>query len=151
MPQRKLITTDISDALSGMKRIAARAKNNRPLMAALAETLMEGVRQNWERERGPDGPWPPLEESTQKQRKRKGYGAGHPMLRRSNQLWSSMQAFSGRSKAGVGTNKLYGPIQFLGGTGDMPPGPADVPARNPLWINREAEREIDREVDKWLE
>lgn len=143
------VDVDTSEVDESMDRIARASRDTGPLMDVLAEALLEGVLQNYDREQGPDAPWVPLAEATQEERQKRGYGANSPKLVRSRQLRSSILPFSDRDSAQVATNKIYAPIQYLGGTPDMPPGPAAVPARNPMWINPETSREIDAEVDDW--
>lgn len=143
------IDADTSEVEESMDRIARASRDTGPLMDVLAEALLEGVMQNYDREEGPDGPWVPLAEATQEERRKKGYGANSPKLVRSRQLRSSILPYADRNSAKVATNKIYAPLQFLGGTPDMPPAPAAVPARNPMHINDETSREIDAEVDDW--
>lgn len=142
------ITVDLGGTIQTMERVEDSAKDTGPLMDVIADVLLEGVADNYANEEGPEGPWPELAESTQEDRRKSGYDPRHPMLIRSRQLESSIQPHATASEASVFTNKIYAPIQFLGGKPDMPPGPAAIPARNPMWINDEMEDEIDHEVDE---
>lgn len=150
MANRDIIEIDISDAIRGLDNIEEKATGTGVLMATIAEILQEGVLQNYEKEMGPDGPWPELAEATKDDREKHGYDREGPMLIRSRQLQSSLQPYSGKKEAHVATNKIYAPIQFLGGKAG-PGRKVEIPGRNPMWINDETSNEIDAEVDDWFD
>lgn len=143
------VDADVSEVIDAMDRMEDNARDTGPLMKTLADILLEGVHDNFANEEGPDGPWVPLDPDTVIARQKKGYTG--KKLQRSRMLHNSIQAVSDKESASAASNLEYAPIQFLGGTPDMPPGPADVPARNAMHINDETSKEIDAEIDDWFE
>ena len=77
--------------------------------------------------------------------------AGQSLLRGGGALLESIQSAVDGEIAEIGTNLVYGAIQQFGGTGDMPPGPAAVPAREYLGIGAASLAELDEIVDGWLD
>lgn len=57
-------------------------------------------------------------------------------------LAASVTADSGDFWAAIGSNKPYARIHQLGGTDDMPAGPAGIPARPYLGVSREDEQSM---------
>jgi len=140
--------------LSGAEQLLSQARDQyedlSPLMRSLSEVIVSGVEDNFAAERGPDGPWAELAESTIEERKRQGKWPG-PKLQRTGQLIASIQPFYTDSTAGASTNKTYAAIHQAGGTPDMPPGPAGVPARPYMYISDDTETEIEKEVEDFNE
>jgi len=135
--------------LSGAEELLSQARDQyedlSPLMRSLSEIIVSGVEDNFANERGPDGPWAELAESTKDERRREGNWPG-PKLQRTGQLVASIQPFNTENTAGASTNKTYAAIHQAGGTSDMPPGPAAVPARPYMYISDDTETEIEEEV-----
>lgn len=88
-------------------------------MREVAEVLMDAVEENFAAEGQTDGAtthkWEPLAESTQADRRREGYGAEHPILKRSGALLRSVTTDSGRDWAQIGANLTYAAIHQFGG------------------------------------
>jgi phage virion morphogenesis protein len=136
--------------LSGAEQLLSRARDQyedlSPLMRTLSEVIVSGVEDNFAAESGPNGPWAELAPETIEERKEIEKWPG-PILQRTGQLIASIQPFNTDSTAGASTNKTYAAIHQAGGTSDMPPGPAGVPARPYMYISDDTETEIEEEVD----
>jgi len=140
--------------LSGAEEVLSQARDQyedlSPLMRSLSEVIVSGVEDNFANERGPDGPWAELAESTKDERRRAGNWPG-PKLQRTGQLVASIQPFYTDSTAGASTNKTQAALLNAGGTSDMPPGPAAVPARPYMYISDETETEVEEDVEDFNE
>ena len=77
--------------------------------------------------------------------------AGHSPLRGEGDLLESIQHAVDGDVAEIGTPLAYGAIHQFGGTSDMAPGPAAVPAREYLGLGPDSLAELDAIVDSWLE
>jgi len=140
--------------LSGAEQLLSQARDQyedlSPLMRSLSEVIVSGVEDNFAAERGPDGPWKELAESTKDERRREGNWPGQ-ILQRSGILAGSVQPFNTADTAGASTNMTQAALLHAGGTPDMPPGPAAVPGRPYMYISDETETEIDEEVEEFNE
>lgn len=65
-------------------------------------------------------------------------------------LAASIEADSGVFWAEIGSNKPYAAIHNFGGTSDMAPGPAAIPAREYFGINAENEDDILKVIESFL-
>ena len=145
-----LEVTVLSPALDGLeariRRLALGLSDTRPLLEALGAEIESQTRRRIESERtSPDGePWPAWSE---------GYAAtrhgNQELLQADGGLLDSIQSAVDGDVLEVGTPLVYGPIHQFGGTGDMPPGPAAVPAREYLGIGPGNELELDAILDEW--
>lgn len=124
------IRYDDRDVRRGLNRLLASARDLSPAMREIAAYLVDSSKQALEDQASPEGvPWAPLAESTRKDRRRRGYGGDGPILERSGDLFRSIMGHHDARSAVAGTNLVHAALQQLGGTPDMPPGPAAVPAR----------------------
>ena len=112
-----MIKIELNDASVHQALIQAqsRATNLRPLMAGLANKLLEATEDNFANECNPETGqrWPELAPSTRQQRATTGRGG--KMLQVSGLLASSIQPNNfGEDYAEVGTNKAYAPVHQFG-------------------------------------
>ncbi len=107
---------------------------------AAASLVESQTRRRIEDERtAPDGaPWPLWSERYKKSRHK-----GNTLLRGEGDLVDSISgAFDGTDEVSVGSNLVYAAIHQFGGTDDMAPGPAGIPARPYLGLSGENADEI---------
>lgn len=124
------IDYDDREVQRGLNRLLAAAEDLSPAMRDIATHLADSSKQAIEDQASPEGTaWAPLAASTRKERRRQGYGGDGPILERSGDLFLSIMGRHDEQSAVAGTNLVYAALQQLGGTPDMPPGPAAVPAR----------------------
>ena len=137
------IRYDDREVRRGLNRLLRAAEDLSPAMREIAAHLVDSSEQALEDQASPEGtPWAPLAESTQKQRRRQGYGGAKPILERSGDLFRSIMGHHDETSAVAGTNLVYAALQQFGGTADMPPGPAAVPARPFLGVGADAREDI---------
>ena len=111
-----MIKIELDDAgiRQALMQAQSRVTNLRPLMAGIANKMLEAVEDNFAREQNPETGqrWPELAASTQRQRA--ATGRGGKMLQVSGLLASSIQPNFGDDYAEVGTNKAYAPVHQFG-------------------------------------
>lgn len=122
----QIIDTAVQESLAAL---LSRLTDTAPVFAGIAQELATNVETIFQEE-GPGfsstaanikgrgtapGGWPQLAPRTIKQR-----GSAHPILQVTGALARSFLPFSGDDFAGVGSNLVYAPIHFFGGTIDMP-------------------------------
>lgn len=111
-----MIKIELNDAgiRQALMQIQSRTTNLRPLMAGIANKMLEAVEDNFASERNPENGqrWPELAPSTRQQRATAGRGG--KMLQVSGLLASSIQPNFGDDYAEVGTNKAYAPVHQFG-------------------------------------
>lgn len=131
----------VQRALAGLVASALRLRD--PL-EEVGAALVTSTQQRFEREEDPEGePWAELAESTKTRRVSKtAMRGGEHILRDRGHLFNSLTYLATDTQVEVGSNRVYAAIHQLGGTADMAPGPAAVPARPFLGISGEDEREI---------
>ena len=146
-----VVDIDLGGADDLLARVADRLENPSRMMQDISEAIHSGVEGNVRRQEGPGGePWMDLAKSTKDERREEGYWPGQ-MLVRTGSMLSSLQAYHTDTEAGVGTNKPQAALLHFGGTEDMPPGPADVPARPWLYISEETSVEIEATAQEYLD
>ena len=108
------IELDDDSVRQALVQAQSRATNLRPLMAGLANKLLEATEDNFAKERNPETGqrWPELAPSTRQQRA--AIGRDGKMLQVSGLLASSIQPNFGDDYAKVGTNKAYAPVHQFG-------------------------------------
>lgn len=76
---------------------------------------------------------------------------GHSLLQSEGHLLDSLTTAIGTSanEAYVGSNLIYAAIQNSGGTDNMAPGPAGIPAREYLGISDENLQDIEDDIEAW--
>lgn len=98
------IEVEDSEATAQLERAARGLESPAPLMAAIANELVSQTEANFAAEGRPA--WLGLKYPRED---------GGKILQRSGQLAASIQPFHTSDTAGIGTNKVYAPIQHLGG------------------------------------
>ncbi len=138
------ITVDDREVQRLLSRIVSGANNLQPAFEEIGASLLASTQQRFEDEESPEGePWAPLAESTKRKKvtKRARRGGDH-ILRDKGLLYGALTYLAKPTEVAIGTNKKYAAIHQLGGTPDMAPGPAAIPARPFLGISEADEREI---------
>lgn len=124
-----------------------------PLMAALVLVLDDEVQAAMEAEADPvtGAPWPQLTDDYVARPLAQGGRGGdaHPMLQRDGSL-ASPDPEHGRDFAQLTFGEVYAAIHQYGGTPDMPPGPAAVPARPFAGVSEGGVQEILDTVEAYL-
>ena len=100
-----------------------------PVMRGIAGVLADAAEQAFKDETDPTSGtrWQPLTAAHKAKRQAKGYTGA--ILQMTGQLASSIQSDFGRDEAVVGSNVVYAAIHQHGGTADMRPANAAMPAR----------------------
>jgi len=150
MPET-IVDIDLGGTSALLDRVADNLENTAPLMRDLSEVVHSGVEGNIRHQEGPGGePWKDLATSTKDERRRKDYWPGQKLVRTGSMI-ASVQPFHSDTEAGVSTNKPQAALLHFGGTPDMPPGPADVPARPWLYISEATQGEIDATLEAYVD
>lgn len=111
-------------------KITARGARLRPLMFEIAFELERTTKERFDDEAGPDGvPWVDLRPSTLARKRAK------TKLRERGNLFRTIASDAGDDFAEVTEGMEYAAIHQFGGTPDMAPGPAAVPARPSLGVS----------------
>lgn len=146
-----VVDIDLNGADDLLERVADRLDNPAPMMQDISEAIHSGVEGNIQRQEGPGGePWKDLATSTKNERRKQGYWPGQKLVR-TGSMAASLQPFHSDEEAGVSTNKPQALLLHFGGTSDMPPGPAAVPARPWLYISQAAEKEIEATAQSYVD
>lgn len=107
------IEIDDRDLKNLLNEIQKKADNMKPVMVAIANSMLEAVEKNFEKEGRPDK-WQELSEKTIKQRIIKKRWPGK-ILQQTGQLLASIQPSATDKSAIVSTNKVYAAIHHFGG------------------------------------
>jgi len=143
------LTTDFS-GIERLQRRIDRLAN--PELDQLGEQLGSLVESQTRRrlsadKEAPDGtPWAPWSDDYAASRK-----GGKSLLEGEGDLLDSITYEVDRGQVSVGSNLVYAAIHQHGGTPDMAPGPAGVPARPYLGFSDNDLAEIQAEADAWLD
>jgi len=107
----------------GLKDLAQKTSNLRPVMRAISEDMMYAVKQNFETEGSRLGKkWADLAPSTQEARKKRGYGSTAPKLQQERKLYDSITSYADDNTAVVGSNLPYARLHQFGGDIKNPGG-----------------------------
>lgn len=122
--------------------------NTRDLMDSIAfEGENQTRRRIAEEKAAPDGtPWPNWSSNYAATRR-----GGHSLLESDGSLVDTLVSNSDDDYAEWGSNLVYFAIQNFGGTPDMAPGPAGIPARTMLGLSDENQQDIEGIVNDWAE
>jgi phage virion morphogenesis protein len=137
------ITVDSAEARRAIELLFARTLNLREPFEEIGASLLTSTQQRFEDEQAPDGtPWADLALSTQLRRvtKRQSRGGSH-ILRVKGLLAASVTYLATPVELTMGSNRVQAALMQLGGTSEMAPGPAAVPARPFLGLSSADERE----------
>lgn len=142
MPQPFEIAVDDAAVRAALTRLAARLAHPAPLMQDIGRALGNLTEDAFQDERSPSGvPWEPLTpDYVLRPRKSGGRGGdAHPILQRDGQLAASITHGGDDRSAWVGASKVYAAIHQFGGTAGMAPGPAGIPARPFIPVQRDGD------------
>lgn len=111
-----MIRVEVTDApvRTALRQLQERMANMRPLMANIANLMLEAVEDNFEKETDPNTgrKWAELAESTKCQRAETGRNGR--ILQVSGSLAASISPSYGDDFASVGTNKIYAAVHQFG-------------------------------------
>lgn len=134
------IEYDNKDLTLVLERLILRNTRLRPLYAEISNALLESSKDRFKTETNPEGiQWAPLQPETLAHKKTR------TKLREADRLLRTLRVDFSEQFAGVsagGPGVPYAAIHQLGGTSDMAPGPAAIPARAYLGISAADEAEI---------
>lgn len=138
------LTADSEGLRRALAALVAAGVDLREPMDEIGAALLTSTQQRFLDEETPAGEaWPELAPGT---KERPGPGGrprgGDHMLRVKGHLFGSLTYLADRTAVQLGSVRVYAALHQLGGTDDMPRGPADVPAREFLGLSREDEEEI---------
>lgn len=128
-----------------IRRLAAGLADTRPLLEALGAELETQARKRIA-DSGPapdSSPWPEWSDAYAATRH-----SGHKLLSSQGHLLDSVQSLVGADFVETGSNLIYAAIQQFGGTGDMAPGPAAIPAREWLGVSARDAGDLDALLDE---
>lgn len=110
-----------------------------PALGNVGEHLMLTHRDHFDEQRSPDGePWQPLSPEYAKRKKKNK----DKILRLNDILRDTLAYNIGNQSLEFGSNKEYAAIQHFGGSADMSPRLAAIPARPFLGLSKEDENEV---------
>ena len=141
-----------SPALEGLqariRKLAAGMADTGPLLEALGAELESQTRRRIDSGGpAPDGEsWQPWSDAYAATRR-----GGQRLLVSEQNLLDSIQSLVSGDILETGSNLVYAAIQQFGGTADMAPGPAAVPARPWLGISADDERDLDAVIGDHFE
>ena len=142
MPATIELRLNANETIHSFNDLAAAGADLSPVMRQVAGILADAAEQAFASESDPatDQPWQPLTGVHQERREARGYTGG--LLQMTGQLAASIQSDYGRDYAQVGSNLVYAAIHQHGGTADMRPANAAIPARPFLGASDEDRDEI---------
>lgn len=105
------------DIEGALRQLIGQAKDTRPAMRAISETLLDSIEEALEREADPEtgAPWPALAQSTILARMAMGKWPGKMLQLSQGGLASSFTANAGPTYAAATSNKPYARIHHMGG------------------------------------
>lgn len=112
----KITGDDVEGAL---RELIGQAKDTRPLMRAISETMLDSIEEAFENEANPEtgAPWKKLSDSRIAQRTESGTWPGKMLQVSQGGLAASMTANSGPHHAAAGSNKEYAAAHHFGTVG----------------------------------
>lgn len=131
------------------RRIARLADLDRKELASQLASLGESQtrRRIQSEQETPDGtPWAPWSDDYAETRH-----GGQGLLQGEGDLMDSLTSEADAGSASWGSNLVYAAIHQHGGTEDMAPGPAGIPAREYLGLSAANQDELEAVVDDWLD
>jgi phage virion morphogenesis protein len=138
------ITIEDEDVKRAIQRLVAKSMDLKPALTEIGASLLTSTQRRFEDKKSPDGdPWQNVSPAYALTKKKAGKDPS-AILRFQNLLYSSLTYLANRFELAVGSNKTYAAIHQLGGTSDMPPGPAAIVARPYLGVSRNDEGEIGK-------
>lgn len=136
------VRADDAEIRRVLRQLAGALDDLSPAMRQIAGELADITERAFAAEADPatGDPWAYLTAETWERRDLEGHDG--PILQVSGHLATSLQSDYGRDYAAHGTNTIYAALHQFGGTPDMPPGPAAVPARPFLGLDPTAAEDI---------
>ncbi|HJW23799.1 MAG TPA: phage virion morphogenesis protein [Rhodocyclaceae bacterium] len=114
---------------SALNELMRRAGSLGAAGRSISLLFLSQTEKNFESESGPSGKWKELATATRKARAKLGKWPGKMLQMSAGGLAASVTPFSSDTEAGIGTNKVYGAIQHLGGTIERAPFSSTVRLR----------------------
>ena len=142
-------TITIDDhASDSLRRLTQGLDDLSPLMRGIAGVIEDAAQQAFEDQASQESgtPWAELKPATVKRRG----GDANPILQVRGDL-AKLSSDYGQRYAQVGSNEPYAAIHQFGGTSDMAPGPAGIPARPFLGLSEDDIDEIEDLTVDYLE
>lgn len=130
-------TTEVDDLFA---RLRQRLGDLSPAMRDIAEALHEDVCTHFDRQRGPDGPWPDLADATILARARRNKWPGK-MLQVSGMLKNSLVPSHTASSARLTASTPYAALHHFGGMAGRG-RTVSVPARPYMYLSPEGHDEV---------
>lgn len=122
-----------------LNQLTERAGNLQPAFEDIGEMLLLSHFERWGREESPDGtPWAPLNEDYRKRKKR---NQGN-ILRLYDHLRDTLAYQASPSELLFGSNRVYAAIHQFGGSPDMKPALAAIPAREHLGLTEDDQTSV---------
>lgn len=137
---------DDREARELLKRALEKGTRLRPLMLEIGYEMVRSTLDRMEREIDPDGnPWVELKPETLARKRT------DKMLRERGYLRGGIAvAEAGNTFVELAADREYAAIQQHGGTPDMAPGPAAIPAREYMGLSKEDAEQIQTMVLEFL-
>ena len=141
-------SAELASLNARIQRLAGSMSDMQPLMQSLAAELESQSRRRISSEKAaPDGTaWPAWADAYAATRH-----GGQSLLEAHGGLLDSIVSEATADSAEAGSNLIYAALHQAGGTPDMAPGPAAVPAREWLGISPENELELQAVIDLWVD
>ncbi|MFK4751444.1 phage virion morphogenesis protein [Oceanobacter antarcticus] len=149
------MSLDLEFSTAELNRLGARLEALANLNEQDQRDLLEGVgalvesqthRRIRDEKTAPDGtPWDAWSDSYRSTRH-----GGNSLLMGEGHLDDSIQYIVDGDDVAIGSNLIYDAILQLGGTPDMAPGPAAIPARQHLGLSVDNEQDIDELIEDFL-
>lgn len=130
-----------------LHRLGERVGNLQPAFEDIGELLLRTHFERWGRQEAPDGtPWAPLSE---RYRKRKRRNQGN-ILRLYDHLRDTLAYRASPAELLFGSNRVYAAIHQFGGSPDMKPPLAAIPARPFLGISSDDQASVLDILEQYL-
>jgi phage virion morphogenesis protein len=124
------VTVDDRALRAALGRLTRGLANPTPALEDVARALANITEDAFQRQRSPFGePWADLKDKTKARREKAGHWPGPILQVTAGGLAGSITHGADRSSAWVAASKVYAAIHQFGGTPEMRPGPAGIPAR----------------------
>ena len=151
MPTKIELNIENSKSILLLQELIAASRDLSPVMREVAGILADSSEQALSSEVDPSTgqSWQSLTESHKSRRSQQGYTGS--ILSMTGQLASSIQSGYGSDFAQVGSNLVYAAIHQHGGTSDMRPANAAIPARPFLGVSELDQEEIIEVLKSHLE
>lgn len=130
-----------------IEQILSQGKTLSPVLADIGEMLLISHFQRWEQQVSPDGEkWQPLSPTYQARKKK----LSNMILRLNDHLRDNLTYKVTDTELSFGTPSEYGAIHHFGGSPDMRPANAAIPARPWLGVTEDDQSEILSKLNDWL-